>query len=330
MEDGQVRMSDVNYSMKEFILTKLLGKDEKPIFTDVAPTKLDKEGRFLLLTHKDRMEEAQEAIDKFVAFLTKSGQMSSLALPNQMIARTNRTQLGPRFAQHANKITARFSLSAAAPPAPPPTNNPWNSPNKRPVQMVIGCNNEFPPLETASPPQGTNETSKKQKQGTEPVTQSSTDDSQTDDLTTETFPTRNSEYDQRLKDQEDKTNKMIEDLQRENNRLREEHASDRRAANERHLNLATTMNELRKHLNDEARRTNDIAAQLDGVAKLTVFLATNLSKSLPGMPPLPQEFLQTIAPTEPARPSHTSDGTPMEVEQGEDTASGKRTAAEMH
>jgi hypothetical protein len=150
MDNARVAFGSSTYPLKEYILTKIIGNDKKPIFNDIAPTKMVKEGRFLLLTHKDKMDEAQEAIDAFTSWLDKTGQQTTLAHPGKKIKRTNPYSTGPRFSKHANKITAKFSLTAAAPPAPPPTNNPWNGNNKRTVQLVVGNSNEFPPLANAT------------------------------------------------------------------------------------------------------------------------------------------------------------------------------------
>lgn len=331
MDEGCVKVNNQSYKLKDYILTHLHGPDKKPIFTDVAPTKYDKEGRFLLLTHKDKLDVAQDAIDEFLEFLTKSNQHDTLALPTMKIARANRNQNGPKFVKYTNKITARFApVASASLPAPAPTDNPWNDNSKRPVQMVIGCNNEFPPLEQANNNDSGNEQPKKQKQdqntGTQP---SSAEDSQMDDLTNCTAPTSNSEFTQRLKDIEDKTTKTLAEIKKENKQLRQQYLASRQTAEQEAIELNTSIGELRQHLQKESDRTNEINNKLTGVTNILLYLVQHT----PGMPAIPEEHLRAVtAPTvtqASATPSKTSDGV-VPMDTSEDAARSKRGAAELN
>jgi hypothetical protein len=329
MDNACMAIGNSTYPLKEYILTKIIGKDKKPIFNDITPTKMVKEGRFLLLTHKDKMDEAQEAIDAFTSWLDKTGQQTTLAHPGKKIKRTNPYSTGPRFSKHANKITAKFSLTAAAPPAPPPTNNPWNGNNKRTVQLVVGNTNEFPPLANATS-NDEHGTSKKQKSN-KAATQSSSEDSQADadDLT---YETRHSEHSQRLKDIEEQTNKELAELRQANKSLREEHTKERIDYKKNQIEYEKTLSDLQTHLKNADQRTDHLSQQISTVAKLVLFLATHTS----GAPPIPLDLLESlnapppvaIPPSATTQSSDTNDADAMDIET--ELARSKRGAGEMN
>ena len=93
-----VRMTDspvkVTYLDKEHTFPEMIDtiKDDKgiPFFTSIEPTKMsESDGRFLLLTTKDRLNQAETKLDEFFTYMHNKGYNTTMAREGESIQRTN-------------------------------------------------------------------------------------------------------------------------------------------------------------------------------------------------------------------------------------------------
>lgn len=112
------------------IVKNLKGDSGQPLISGIEPTKLThSSGRYLFLTQKDVVNEAEKKLDKLFEKLAHEGQLNALAMEGMFIRRINQIQSKP-VAAYAESLRARFSppVATVQAPAPPstPTRNAWN------------------------------------------------------------------------------------------------------------------------------------------------------------------------------------------------------------
>ena len=115
-------------------------------FTSVEPTKTtDTEGRYILVTTKDKLTEAEKAFDKFASSLSNAGYMQVFAKPGQTIRRINYYK-SKKMGTYAEGLAAKYKVPTqiAVPKkdAPSPRRSAW----KRMPQLKYDSAN-FPEIQ---------------------------------------------------------------------------------------------------------------------------------------------------------------------------------------
>jgi hypothetical protein len=110
----------------------------------VEPTQYSEtEGRYLLVTHKDTIKEAESFIDSVFNWMRNTmGEMSKIAMiTTEPVRRANRIATSPRFQDYATKLQAMIPTIITA-----PTNgNAWK---RRPPTVMNLTEADFPAMDT--------------------------------------------------------------------------------------------------------------------------------------------------------------------------------------
>jgi hypothetical protein len=112
-------------------LVKKLKSDEgTALISGIEPTKFTSDsGRYLFLTQKNVVNEAEKKLDNLFETLAKDGQLDTICIEGMFIRRLNQIQ-SKTVAAQAESLHSRFAPPVATiqTPAPPttPTRNPWN------------------------------------------------------------------------------------------------------------------------------------------------------------------------------------------------------------
>jgi hypothetical protein len=132
------------------IVKKLKGDDGKELFSSIEPTKYTREsGRYLFLTQKNVVDQAEKKLDNLFETLAKEGLLDTFGIEGTCIHHINQVQ-SKAVSAYAGSLKARFQppvdVVQALKPAPTPTRNAW----KR-VPSLTNDHENFPEL-TPSPP----------------------------------------------------------------------------------------------------------------------------------------------------------------------------------
>jgi hypothetical protein len=130
------------------LLSQLRTGTTESLFYSIEPTQAStSEGRYLLVTHKDSIKEAELFIDNALTALNKHTENRvRVQLDDAPIARTNRINTSNRFQDYANKLKNMIPSTIEMPATP---QNAWKRRNPTLINLT---DDTFPPL-----------TSKKQK-----------------------------------------------------------------------------------------------------------------------------------------------------------------------
>jgi hypothetical protein len=129
-------------SFEQALLSQYREGTNERLFYSIEPTQSSAtEGRYLLVTHKDVIKEAEAVIDAALTALNgHANNRTKVQLDDAPIARTNRIATSSRFQDYANKLKNMIPASIELPSAPP---NAW----KRRTPTTINLTDEtFPPL----------------------------------------------------------------------------------------------------------------------------------------------------------------------------------------
>jgi hypothetical protein len=130
------------------LVKKLKSDKGKALFSGIEPTKYTGEsGRYLFLTQKNVIDEAEKKLDNLFETLAKEGLLDTFGIEGTYIRRINQVQ-SKAVSAYAGSLKARFQPPVAevqAPrPAPPPTRNAW----KR-VPSLTNDHENFPELNSS-------------------------------------------------------------------------------------------------------------------------------------------------------------------------------------
>jgi len=112
------------------IVKKLKSDEGKPLISGIEPTKFTSDsGRYLFLTQKNVVNEAETKLDNLFETLAKNGQLDTFSIEGMFIRRINQIQ-SKKVATHADSLRSKYAppVATVQTPAPPstPTRNPWN------------------------------------------------------------------------------------------------------------------------------------------------------------------------------------------------------------
>jgi hypothetical protein len=132
-------------SFEQALLSKSYGDTNEPLFYSIEPTQASTtEGRYLLVTNKNAIKEAETFIDMALASLNNnSNNCAQVQLFKAPIARTNRINTSERFQEYANKLKTMIPKMINLPKHP--GHNAWK---RRPPTKVNLTDDDFPPLTT--------------------------------------------------------------------------------------------------------------------------------------------------------------------------------------
>ena len=127
-----IRFQEKDHTFEQIILNTLRDSEGKLFFSSIEPTrKSETEGTHLLVTTKDRLEEAQTAID-IVLELLDQYHAHEIKLDGKRLSRTYRRE-GPA-ADYSAQLNATYQPKST----PTPRNQLWNERrNKRPPQFTV-------------------------------------------------------------------------------------------------------------------------------------------------------------------------------------------------
>jgi hypothetical protein len=126
------------------------GTTNEKLFYSIEPTKLSaSEGRYLLVTHKDNIPDAEKFIDMVFHHLQNNTPetLANVTKDNQPIARANRIQTSPRFQTYATKLQGMIPTAINL---TKPVHNAWKR-RSQPTLMNL-TDEEFPPLDPSKKP----------------------------------------------------------------------------------------------------------------------------------------------------------------------------------
>jgi hypothetical protein len=105
----------VTYLDKEHTFTKMIDtiKDNNgiPFFTSIEPTKMsESDGRFLLLTTKNRLNQAKAKLNEFFAYMDNKGYNNTMARNGEHIKRTNYVAL-TNFSKAYSGYNTKYTMN---------------------------------------------------------------------------------------------------------------------------------------------------------------------------------------------------------------------------
>jgi hypothetical protein len=112
-------------------LVKRLNNDSgKPLNSGIEPTKyMGNSGRYLFLTQKNVVLEAEQKLDNIFESLAKQGQLDTFSIEGMFIRHISQIQ-SKQVAAHADSLRSKYAPPVATVQAPAPqttpTRNPWN------------------------------------------------------------------------------------------------------------------------------------------------------------------------------------------------------------
>jgi hypothetical protein len=100
-------------------IVKTLKSDEgKPLISGIEPTKFTSDsGRYLFLTQKNVVNEAEQKLDNLFETLTKHGQLDTFSIEGMFICRINQIQ-SKQVAMHADSLRSKYAPPVATIQAP--------------------------------------------------------------------------------------------------------------------------------------------------------------------------------------------------------------------
>jgi hypothetical protein len=100
-------------------IVKTLKSDEgKPLISGIKPTKVTSDsGRYLFLTQKNVVNEAEQKLDNLFETLTKHGQLDTFSIEGMFICRINQIQ-SKQVAMHADSLRSKYAPPVATIQAP--------------------------------------------------------------------------------------------------------------------------------------------------------------------------------------------------------------------
>jgi hypothetical protein len=112
------------------IVKKLKSDEGKPRISGIEPTKFTgNSGRYLFLSQKNVVNEAEQKLENLFETLAKNGQLDTFSIEGMFIRCINQIQ-SKQVATHADSLRSKYAMPVATvqAPAPPstPTRNPWN------------------------------------------------------------------------------------------------------------------------------------------------------------------------------------------------------------
>jgi hypothetical protein len=130
------------------LVKKLKSDKGKALFSGIEPTKYTGEsGRYLFLTQKNVIDEAEKKLDNLFETLAKEGLLDTFGIEGMCICHINQVQ-SKAVSAYTGSLKARFQPPVAevqaARPAPPPTRNAW----KR-VPSLTNVHENFPELNSS-------------------------------------------------------------------------------------------------------------------------------------------------------------------------------------
>jgi len=269
-------------------IMNLVDSDDQPFFISTEPTKFsDSEGRYLLLTSKERIQEAETELDNLTDFIDNNGLNMTLAKPQAKIRRTHRPPTS-KYTQHAATLASCYQdIPSPSPPSPPHRHNAWTDNRKRAPVFTFDKENDFPEMTPTR-----KHTSKKSKLA-------SPDDPADDDATITTLNTNEfTEYMSRLKAIEDNLSTELQAIEhrsqtRANATAKIVEAAAKKQASS-HKNTMDTIDFLmRQHnLNEEKNRARDDRS--DMIAQVLVQMYQMQAQSN-GAAPLPNNLAQALS-----------------------------------
>jgi hypothetical protein len=126
------------------------GTTNERLFYSIEPTKFsDTEGRYLLITHKDNIPDAEKFIDMVFQHLQNNSpeNLAKITRDSKPITRANRIHTSPRFQSYANKLQGMIPTTINM---IQPVKNAWK---RRPQQTTMNLTDEeFPPIDQHKKP----------------------------------------------------------------------------------------------------------------------------------------------------------------------------------
>jgi hypothetical protein len=112
------------------IVKKLKSDKGKPLISGIELTKFTSDsGRYLFLTQKNVVNEAEQKLDILFETLAKNGQLDTFSIEGMFIRHINQIQ-SKQVATHADSLRSKYAPPIATVQAPAlpstPTHNPWN------------------------------------------------------------------------------------------------------------------------------------------------------------------------------------------------------------
>jgi hypothetical protein len=112
------------------IVKKLKSDEGKLLISGIKPTKFTSDsGRYLFLTQKNVVNEAEQKLNNLLETLAKNSQLDTFSIEGMFIHHINQIQL-KQVTTHADSLRSKYAppIATVQAPAPPltPTHNPWN------------------------------------------------------------------------------------------------------------------------------------------------------------------------------------------------------------
>ena len=141
--------SDMTLTFEQALLTSVKPGTNDQLFTSIEPTKdTESDGRYLLVTKKDLLADAQQYIDHVLNTMAQStpDDMARITQDdNSRVTRTNRVHTSTRFQSYAHALQNMIPTTITT--SPPPT--AWK---RRPTPTLNLTDDEYPALDTSKKP----------------------------------------------------------------------------------------------------------------------------------------------------------------------------------
>jgi hypothetical protein len=138
--------SSIETTLKQIIMDAKVHRTNNPNFLSIEPTNtIQTEGRYLLLTEKNKISTSKHMIDKLVKYISANPTLSdTMTIPGQEIRRANRVQVSNAFDEYANFLVSKVPTTVIINPA----QNAWHK--RRGQTSLDYVNKKYPPLVDSS------------------------------------------------------------------------------------------------------------------------------------------------------------------------------------
>jgi len=142
-QDNEDVNSAVETSFSDIIMNAKVPGTNKLIFSSIEPTNASStEGRYLLLTERNKMGDAEHMIDEFIAYIKANPEISNtLSIEGEEVRRANRIQTSNEFNGYKSFLLSKVPSTITTNPAP----NAWNK--RRDTTSMDYINDNYPVLE---------------------------------------------------------------------------------------------------------------------------------------------------------------------------------------
>jgi hypothetical protein len=134
--------SSIETTLEQIIMDAKVHGTNDPIFLSIEPTNTTQtEGRYLLLTEKNKISAAKHMIDELVKYISANPTLSdTMTIPGQEIRRANRVQVSNAFDGYANFLVSKVPTTVITNPA----QNAWHKHHGQTSMDYV--NKKYPPL----------------------------------------------------------------------------------------------------------------------------------------------------------------------------------------